>query len=161
MGISASQPRFVADSGSAVSAGLLPTGLKLGAPRTKALRVLLVEDDEGDLYLVQRALSEVPAVGEVMVARDGVEALNLINRWSSAPDLAIVDLRMPRKDGFELLGDLASRSYVRFPAVVLSSSRKEEDIRRAKKRGAVQFLTKPDTVQKLTWALQDIIAKLP
>jgi len=158
MGISASQARYGAES---ASAGLSSSKPKLGAPRTKALRVLLVEDDEADLYLVQRALDDVPSVGEVTVARDGVEALNLINRWSSPPDLAIVDLRMPHKDGFELLGDLASRTYVRFPAVVLSSSRESADIRRAKKRGAVQFLTKPNSVQKLTWALQDVIDKLP
>ncbi len=160
MRISASQSPLVAEAASVAGGGLSSAMLKLGTPRNKRLRVLLVEDDEGDLYLVRRALAADPRVGDVMVARDGLEALDLITRWSSAPDLAIVDLHMPRKDGFELLGDLAAKSYVRFPAVVLSSSQAGEDIRRAKKRGAVQFLTKPNSVEKLTRALHDVISKL-
>jgi PleD family two-component response regulator len=60
------------------------------------LCVLLVEDDDADIYLIRRALANNPRVGEVVVARDGVEALELIDFWATQPDLAIVDLHMPR-----------------------------------------------------------------
>ena len=67
------------------------------------LRVLLVEDDDADAYLIRRALAKNPRIGEVVLAHDGVAALELINKGVVNPDLAIVDLHMPRKDGFALL----------------------------------------------------------
>ncbi len=129
--------------------------LRRGGP----LQLLLVDDDEADVYLIRRALAGNPDVGQVVVARDGVEALDMIDRAGAAPDLAIVDLKMPRKDGFALLRDFASRPHGRFPAVVLSSSRSGADIYRAKKRGAVTFLSKPNTVEKLKSALDQVISR--
>src|SRR5580693_3901319 len=99
-------------------AGVAP---RVGKPEPSRLpnrlRVLLVEDDDADVYLVRRALSELPRIAEVRVARDGVEALELIDSWSAGPDLAIVDLKMPRKDGFALLREFAARKEVNFPTV--------------------------------------------
>jgi two-component system response regulator len=140
-------------------------GLRLVSPvspprRAARLRVLLVEDDEADVYLIRRALANNPRVGEVVVARDGVEALELIEYWSTAPDLAIVDLHMPRRDGFALLRDFASRKTDPFPSIVLTSSRAGADALRSKKRGAVEFLTKPNSVEKLTTALDRVIAMI-
>src|ERR1700744_2433557 len=84
----------------AVQRAAAPTGpvrMVKAAPNASAkrLRVLLVEDDDADVYLIRRALAELPKVAEVRVARDGVEAMELIDSWSSGPDLAIVDLKMP------------------------------------------------------------------
>jgi CheY-like chemotaxis protein len=140
-------------------------GLRLVTPaapprRTASLRVLVVEDDEADIYLIRRALANNPRVHDVVVARDGVEALELIDSWSAAPDLAIVDLHMPRKDGFALLRDFASRKSDPFPAVVLTSSRAGADAFRSKKRGAMEFVTKPNTVEKLTTALDQVISRI-
>jgi CheY-like chemotaxis protein len=126
----------------------------------KHLRVLLVEDDDADSYLIRRALGEIPRVAEIRVARDGVEALELIENWTAGPDLAIVDLKMPRKDGFTLLREFAARKSANFPSVVLTSSRSGADIYRAKKRGAAEFVTKPNDLVKLRTALDDVIAKL-
>ena len=128
--------------------------------RKAKLRVLLVEDDEADIYLIRRALAGNPRIAEVLVARDGVEALELIDNGWANPDLAIVDLRMPRKDGLALLKDFAARTAEPFPAVVLTSSRAGADAYRSKKRGAVEFVTKPNSVEKLTVALNEIIAKV-
>lgn len=139
-----------------------PTPLKKAAPNRapQHLRVLLVEDDDADSYLIRRALGEIPRVVEVRVARDGVEALEMIDNWSTGPDLAIVDLKMPRKDGFTLLRDFAARKSANFPAVVLTSSRAGADVYRAKKRGATDFVTKPNALDKLRAALDEVIAKL-
>jgi len=123
------------------------------------LRVLLVEDDEADLYLILRALAGNPDVGQVMVARDGVEALKLVDESRTVPDLGILDLKMPRKDGFALLRDFASRPYAKFPTVVLSSSRSGADIYRSKKRGAMEFVSKPNTAEKLKTTLDAIISR--
>ena len=76
------------------------------------------------------------------------------------PDLAIIDLKMPRKDGLALLREIAARKDSNFPAVVLTSSRAGADAYRAKKRGAAEFLTKPAGVEKLHKALNDVIARL-
>ncbi len=126
----------------------------------RLLRVLLVEDDDADSYLIRRALGEIPRVAEIRVARDGVEALELIDNWAAGPDLAIVDLKMPRKDGFTLLRDFAARKSPTFPTVVLTSSRSGADVYRAKKRGATEFVTKPNALDKLKAALDEVIARL-
>lgn len=97
---------------------------------------------------------------EVRTARDGVQALDLIDNWPAGPDLAIVDLKMPRKDGFALLREFAVRKSAAFPAVVLTSSKSGADFYRAKKRGAAEFLTKPNGLEKLKTALSDAIDKL-
>jgi two-component system, response regulator len=140
-------------------------GLRLATAATPSqrkakLRVLVVEDDEADVYLIRRALANNPRIQEVVVARDGVEALELIESWSAAPDLAIVDLHMPRKDGFALLRDFSMRKSDPFPAVVLTSSKAGADAFRSKKRGAVEFVTKPNTVEKLTTALDQVISRI-
>ncbi len=122
------------------------------------LCVLLVEDDEADVYLIKSALAKNPRVGEIVIARDGAEALDLLDLWATQPDLAIVDLHMPRKDGFALLRDFAARGDSAFPSVVLTSSRAGADALRARKRGAAAFLTKPNTNSKLTTALNAVIA---
>jgi CheY-like chemotaxis protein len=122
------------------------------------LRVLVVEDDEADAYLIRKALDSNPRVGEILLAKDGVAALELLDHMAS-PDLAIVDLHMPRKDGFALLLDFAARD-THFPSVVLTSSRSGADSLRSRKRGADAFLTKPNTIEKLANALDEVIATI-
>jgi CheY-like chemotaxis protein len=91
-------------------------------------------------------------------AQDGIEALALIDRGTVKPDLAIVDLHMPRKDGFALLREFATREAAGFPSVVLTSSRAGADALRSKMRGAVEFLTKPNSAKKLSAALDRVVA---
>jgi CheY-like chemotaxis protein len=115
-------------------------------------------DDEADSYLIRRALATIPRVGKIVVARDGVEALEMVDDGSASPDLALVDLHMPRKDGFALLREFETRESAQFLSVVLTSSRAGADALRSRKRGAVEFLTKPDTVEKMAAALNRVIA---
>ena len=127
-------------------------------PLPATLQVLLVEDDDADAYLIERALSANPRVGAIVRARDGVEALELVDARRMKPDLAIVDLHMPRKDGFALLSELAARVTVEFPSVILTSSKRGADALRSRKRGATLFVTKPDSLEKLTAALNRVVA---
>lgn len=139
----------------------LPLIPPVAPPRDEErLCILVVEDDAGDAYLIKSALAKNPRVAEVVVARDGVEALQLIDLRATQLDLAIVDLHMPRKDGFALLREFACRDTVKFPSVVLTSSRGGADALRAKKRGAMAYLAKPNTAAELTTALDKVIASL-
>jgi CheY-like chemotaxis protein len=115
-----------------------------------------VEDDEADAYLIRRALAKNPWVADVVIAEDGVEALELFDKRRVVPDLAIVDLHMPRKDGLALLKEFATRT-VQFPSVVLTSSKASKDAIRAARRGAVEFITKPKTEGELAATLNRVI----
>jgi len=130
----------------------------LSPPRwSLGLQVLLVEDDDADAYLIRRALAKNPWVGEVVLAEDGVEALELFDKGRISPDLAIVDLHMPRKDGLCLLKEFSSRASAHFPSVVLTSSKSSKDVVRAKNRGALEFITKPKTEEELAATLNRVI----
>ena len=124
------------------------------------LNVLLVEDDDADAYLVHRALQRNPRVQNIVRARDGVEALELLEEGGLRPDLAIIDLRMPRKDGFALLREIDQREDVDFPSIVLTSSRAGADNYRSYKRGARMVLCKPHTAEKLATVLNGAITQL-
>ena len=140
--------------------GLCLVDLVAPLEMAERLRVLIVEDDEADIFLIKRALARNPRIGEVVVAHDGIEALQLIDHWATELDLAIVDLHMPRKDGLSLLRDFALRDTPKFPMVVLTSSRYGADAVRARKRGAFAYLVKPNTVAKLATVLDEVIAMI-
>lgn len=134
----------------------LDTAVPARAP-SPGLCVLVVEDDEADAYLISRALERQPRVGQVVRAWDGVEALELIEQGDVSPDLAFVDLHMPRKNGFNLLAALAGRAKSSFPMVVLTSSTAPTDAIRSRLRGAIRVVTKPDTVELLEDLLRNAI----
>jgi CheY-like chemotaxis protein len=121
------------------------------------LCVLVVEDDEADAYLISRALTDQPSVGQVIRARDGVEALDLIESGETRPNLAFIDLHMPRKNGVNLLAAFASHPRAGFPMVVLTSSTAPDDAIRSRLRGAIRVVTKPDTVPELESMLKSAI----
>lgn len=132
-----------------------------GPIRTSAtasgLCILAVEDDDADAYLICRALGDNPTVGKVVHARDGVEALALIESGEVTPDLAFIDLRMPRMDGFDLLVAVATRPRLGFPMVVLTSSGSPDDAIRSRLRGATRVIAKPAAVTELYAVLKAAI----
>jgi CheY-like chemotaxis protein len=121
------------------------------------LQVLLVEDDEADAYVIRRALATNPRVSDVVLAENGDEALELFDRRRVFPDLALVDLRMPRKDGLAFLKDIAARPSALFPCAVLTSSKSGKDAIRAKHRGAIEFVTKPKAEIEMKLTLDRLI----
>ena len=121
------------------------------------LCVLLVEDDDADTYLIGRALEDNPAIGTIFHARDGIEALAMLERGEVAPDLALIDLHMPRMDGFGLLFALSGREGPSFPLVVLTSSSSPSDAIRSRLRRASRVITKPDTIAEMYALLETTI----
>src|ERR1700692_4611622 len=103
-----------------------------GAPPRLCVRG--VEDDDADSYLISHALADIPAIGAVVLARDGLEALSLVDRGVIVPDLALIDLHMPRLSGFGLLFAFAGRTAPVFPMVVLTSSSSPTDAIRSRLR---------------------------
>jgi CheY-like chemotaxis protein len=121
------------------------------------LLVLLVEDDEADAYLINRALEDNPRVGKVVRAGDGETALAMIESGEISPDLALIDLRMPHMDGLDLLVAFATQPELDFPMVVLTSSSRRYDAVRSRLRSALRVIMKPDTVIELYAALTTAI----
>jgi|HubBroStandDraft_4_1064222.scaffolds.fasta_scaffold751457_1 CheY-like chemotaxis protein len=136
----------------------MPTMAPSSAEAAKRLVILVVEDDEADAYLIQRALARHANVATVVQAPDGVEALRMVESREVEPDLAFIDLHMPRKNGFNLLAAIAAGSAPRFPMVVLTSSTAPTDAMRSRLRGAVRVVTKPDTLQAMEVELGRAIA---
>jgi len=112
----------------------------------KPFSLLLVDDDPNDLELFQRALANLPIDATLHTARDGFEALELLHVRGSEdlPKLLVVDYKMPRMDGVQLLAELQKEQRFRqIPAVVLTSSHDRRDIERAYAAGANAYLVKP------------------
>lgn len=96
--------------------------------------IFLVEDNRGDIRLIQEALKSTAVDCEVVVARDGMEAMAYLRQegdYAEAvrPDLILLDLNLPKKDGREVLAEIKADALLKFiPVVVLTTSRNEEDI---------------------------------
>jgi CheY-like chemotaxis protein len=115
----------------------------------KAIKILLVEDNPGDARLTMEALKEGKFNNTLIHVRDGVEALDYLRREGAfkgavRPDLILLDLNMPRKDGRETLAEIkADPDLRRIPVVILTTSKAEEDIFRSYDLHANCFITKP------------------
>ncbi len=101
---------------------------------TRNKTILLVEDNRGDIRLIQEALKKTAAQCEVAIARDGMEAMAYLRQdgefaGAVRPDLILLDLNLPKKDGREVLAEIkADPSLKHIPIIVLTTSRNEEDI---------------------------------
>ncbi len=115
----------------------------------RPIEILLVEDNPGDIRLTIEALKEGKVRNNLSVAKDGVEALTFLKREGSfknapRPDLILLDLNLPRKDGRELLADIkADERLRRIPVVVLTTSKAEEDVLKTYNLHANCYITKP------------------
>jgi chemotaxis family two-component system response regulator Rcp1 len=141
--------------------------------RTTPVEILLVEDNPGDVRLTQEALKESKVTNNLSVAEDGVEALAFLKRegkYADAPrpDLLLLDLNLPKKDGRELLEEIkADENLRRIPVVVLTTSKAEEDILRMYNQHANCYITKPIDFDQFIEVIKSIenfwltIVKLP
>jgi CheY-like chemotaxis protein len=130
----------------------------------RAVTLLLVEDNEGDVRLTREALKEGKVTNALLVARDGVEALALLRRegkyeGAPRPDLILLDLNLPRMDGKQVLAALkADPDLKRIPVVVLTTSTAEEDILRTYNLHANCYVTKPVDFEKFVSVVRTIDA---
>ena len=140
---------------------------------SKPIDILLVEDNPGDVRLTKEALKDAKVLNEIYVARDGVEAMQFVNKegsFSSAPmpDLILLDLNLPRKDGREVLAEIKKDPKLKhIPIVVLTTSKADEDIIRTYNLHANAYITKPVDLNRfveIMHALEEFwftIVKLP
>ena len=139
----------------------------------KAIEILLVEDNAGDARLALEALREAKVHNNLNWVTDGVEALAFLRRegqyaQSPRPDLVLLDLNLPRKDGREVLAEIkADEGLRRIPVVILTTSQAEEDILKAYHLNANCYISKPvdlDQFMKVIKTIKDFwltIVKLP
>ncbi len=139
----------------------------------RPIEILLVEDNPGDVDLTMDAMEHSKLHNKVSVVNDGVEALSFLrrkNKYVNAPrpDLVLLDLNLPKKDGREVLAEIkADEDLKRIPVVILTSSTDEEDIFRAYGLHVNCFITKPIDLNQFVKVVQAIesfwfsIVKLP
>lgn len=122
-----------------------------------AYQVFLAEDDGDHIMLLERALARYGKPVTLTVARDGQQAIEMLGR-SPPPDMILLDINMPRRTGLEVLGVVRSRPRLKaVPAVILTTSAREEDRRRSLDLGADAFVTKPTSFKAFTDALYAVL----
>ena len=128
----------------------------------RPVEILLVEDNPGDVRLTIEALRESKVVNNLNVARDGVEALAYLRREGQfdnavRPDLILLDLNLPKKDGREVLAEIKADPGLRtIPVVVLTTSRAEQDVLRSYELQANCFITKPVDLEQFITVVKSI-----
>ena len=135
----------------------------MSEPKINAI-VLMVDDSEDDRFFFKAALAKASKGACLFTANDGEDALQYFShagRFSNPadsplPDYMFLDLKMPRRDGFEVLEWIAAQPIAsRFPIIVLSGSPEPADIARAKELGARDYIIKPLTADKLRTILSE------
>lgn len=133
--------------------------MDLSWPGMKAQRpILLVEDDEVDVLTVKRALRDLRVDNELTVAGNGEEALGLLREHQRPrPALVLLDLNMPRMNGFEFLRAARDQSLLEgIPVVVLTTSRQDQDIFEGFKLNVAGYMVKPVDYRKFVEIMQAI-----
>jgi CheY-like chemotaxis protein len=137
------------------------------------IEVLLVEDDPGDVLMTQEAFDDHKVRNNLTVVSDGAEALAYLRREgayekASRPDLILLDLNLPRRDGREVLEEIKKDDDLcRIPVVVLTTSAADEDILRSYQLHANAYVTKPVDFERFISVIRQIdeffvsVVKLP
>jgi CheY-like chemotaxis protein len=114
--------------------------------------ILIVEDNIADVKIILRAFAELELKNNIYVVNDGQEALDFIHHQNKyqdqsrypTPDLILLDIKMPKLDGFQVLERLKNDlQYNCIPVIMLTSSKDEEDVAKSYKKGATGFIPKP------------------
>lgn len=120
------------------------------------IEVLLVEDNAGDALLIEQALAESPMPVHVHIARDGEQALQILQHPHFVPDLVILDLNIPKISGYAVL---AWYPLEKTPVIVFSASQNEADVGRVLSLGAKEFVHKPLDLDDYKTAVTGIVQK--
>jgi chemotaxis family two-component system response regulator Rcp1 len=141
--------------------------------KIRPVQILLVEDSPDDVELTTEALNEGKLLHNLHVAADGMEAMDFLHRrgkYTSAPepDLVLLDLNLPRKDGREVLDEIKSEpGLAHLPVIVLTTSTQEEDILKSYQLHANSYMTKPVDLEQFVRAVKALenywltVVKLP
>lgn len=139
----------------------------------KSIHILLVEDNEGDIVLIQEALDEGRVANNISICRDGEKAIHYLSRegeYADAikPDLVILDINLPRKNGHEVLEFIKEADHLKqTPVIMLTTSSLDADIAQSYMKHANCYITKPLEVDDFMKAVMEIeqfwinLVKLP
>ena len=139
----------------------------------KLIDILLIEDNIGDITLTKKTLSKSKIMNNLTIIQDGDEAIEYLSKKgkhseATTPDVILLDLNLPKKSGQEILNEIKSNELTRhIPVVVLTTSKKEEDILRSYNLHANCFVSKPidlNQFQEVVSTIEDFwftIVKLP
>jgi len=127
-------------------------------------RILLAEDNEHDVELTLAALEEYNLANEVVIARDGAEALDYLygrgkfaGHANGPPVVVMLDLKMPKVDGLEVLRQMrADETLKHIPVVMITSSREEQDLVRSYQSGVNAYVVKPVDFQKFVESIKQV-----
>lgn len=145
----------------------------MNTPHTTIVDILLVEDNPADVRLTQEAMKESKILNRLNVVTDGVEALAYLRKegkyeQTMRPDLILLDLNLPKKDGREVLAEIKSDDLFKsIPVVILTTSKAEQDILKTYDLHANCFVTKPVELEQFIAVIKSIqefwisIVKLP
>lgn len=128
----------------------------------RPVEILLVEDNAGDVRLAREGLRECKLLNNLSVAEDGVKAMAFLRRegehaHAPRPDLIMLDLNLPRKDGREVLKEIKEdENLKRIPVVILTTSKAEEDIVKSYSLHANCYVTKPLAIEQFIEVVQAI-----
>lgn len=123
---------------------------------------LLIEDDPDDVWHTQQMLKDNKVNNHLHVVKDGEEAISFLRREEPfadvpRPDLVLLDLNLPKKDGREVLADIsADESLAKIPVVVLTTSKAEEDILRARDLNCHSYISKPVRLDHLLMLVRSL-----
>ena len=131
---------------------------------SKLGRILIVEDDPRDVELTMTALGEYNLANEVVVARDGEKALDYLysrgefsNRSNDNPAVMLLDLKLPKVDGLQILQQIKSDERLKLiPVVVLTSSQEEKDMIRSYQLGVNAYVVKPVDFHEFVNAIKEL-----
>jgi DNA-binding response OmpR family regulator len=131
---------------------------------TELKRILLVEDDPRDVELILESLGDYNRANEVIVARDGEEAMDYLYRRGNFkarpngnPAVVLLDLKLPKVNGMEVLRQIRSDEKLKMmPVVILTSSREEKDWVESYKLGVNAYVVKPVNFQEFVKAVKDV-----
>ena len=117
--------------------------------RGRGVHILIVEDSEDDLFLIEEAIRDVGLNGDYAIVRDGEAALGYLRRegderLAKPADLVLLDINMPKRDGFEVLREIKADEQLRqLPVIMLTTSSREQDVLRSYAEGAASYIIKP------------------
>lgn len=137
------------------------------------VQILLVEDNDGDILLIEEALQEGKIVNELSVVKDGEKAIRFLEKEGEyneekTPDLVILDINLPRKNGHEVLEYIKETDSLKhIPVIMLTTSSSEQDVAKSYEQHANCYITKPVDVDEFMHAVISIerfwieLVKLP
>ncbi len=118
------------------------------------VEILLVEDNEGDVFLTKKAFSQAKIANKIQVADDGGMAMDILHKrgeytTANSPDIVLLDINLPKKDGKQVLAEIkADPDLRRIPVVILTSSPADEDVLKTYDLQANSYIVKPVNLEK-------------